>query len=422
MRVLVLNSGSSSLKFRLFDVPGVKAGGSPQVGRAVTQGAVKGIGGTATLEIGGLEQRAVWDTREVHDHVQALRWVVERLSGNPTEHPGEGPFGAVEAVGHRVVHGGDRFTEPVVITDAVEKEIDALSELAPLHNPACLAGIRGARAVLGSRIPMVAVFDTAFHRSLPDAARLYALPLELADRHHIRRYGFHGIAHASLAAGYAAHSGRPLDQSRLITLQLGNGCSITAIAGGRSVDTSMGFTPLEGLVMGTRTGDVDPTVVSYLAERERVPASDVEQWLNERSGLLGLSGRTNDMRELLRAASEERDSRAELAIELFCYRARKYLGAYLAALGGADAVVFGGGIGEAAPVIRARICEGMVWCGLRLDPGRNDAAVRLEPGRAARISADGTRPEAYVVAADEETWIARETARCVRAAGRGFTA
>ncbi|TLY40897.1 MAG: acetate kinase, partial [Nitrospirae bacterium] len=185
MRILVLNSGSSSLKFRLFDVPAVKAGGSPQLGRAVTQGAVKGIGGTATLEIGGLEQRAVWDTREVHDHVQALRWVVERLSGNPTEHPGEGQFVAVEAVGHRVVHGGDRFTEPVVITDAVEKEIDALSELAPLHNPACLAGIRGARAVLGSRIPMVAVFDTAFHRSLPDAARLYALPLELADRHHI---------------------------------------------------------------------------------------------------------------------------------------------------------------------------------------------------------------------------------------------
>src|SRR5207249_420057 len=236
------------------------------------------------------------------------------------------------------------------------KEIDALSELAPLHNPACLAGIRGARAVLGSRIPMVAVFDTAFHRSLPDAARLYALPLELADRHHIRRYGFHGIAHASLAAGFSAHTGRPLDQARLITLQLGNGCSITAIAGGRSVDTSMGFTPLEGLVMGTRSGDVDPTVVSYLAEREGVPAS---------------------------------------AVELFCYRARKYLGAYLAALGGADAVVFGGGIGEAAPVIRARICEGMVWCGLRLDPGRNDAAVRLEPGRAARISADGTRPEAY---------------------------
>src|SRR5256886_2079745 len=253
MRVLVLNSGSSSLKFRLFDVPGVKAGGSPQVGRAVTQGAVKGIGGTATLEIGGLEQRPVRDAKEVHDHVQALRWVFERLSGNPTEHPGEGPFGTVEAVGHRVVHGGDRFTEPVVITDAVEKEIDALSELAPLHNPACLAGIRGARAVLGSRIPMVAVFDTAFHRSLPDAARLYALPLELADRHHIRRYGFHGIAHASLAAGYAAHTGRPLDQSRLITLQLGNGCSITAIAGGRSVDTSMGFTPLEGLVMGTRS-------------------------------------------------------------------------------------------------------------------------------------------------------------------------
>src|SRR2546427_8471943 len=234
MRILVLNSGSSSLKFRLSAVPAVKAGGWLHLGRAVTQGAVKGIGGTATLEIGGLEQRPVRDAKEVHDHVQALRWVVERLSGNPTEHPGEGPFGAVEAVGHRVVHGGDRFTEPVVITDAVEKEIAALSELAPLHNPACLAGIRGARAVLGSRIPMVAVFDTAFHRSLPDAARLYALPLELADRHHIRRYGFHGIAHASLAAGYSPPTGPPLDQTRLVTLPLGDGWPIPAIAGGPS--------------------------------------------------------------------------------------------------------------------------------------------------------------------------------------------
>jgi len=414
-RILVLNCGSSSLKFRLFDVPAVKAGRALQAGRAVTQGAVKGIGGTATLEISGREPRTVRPDSEIRDHAQALRWVFEHLSGNRAAHPDGDPLGAVQAVGHRVVHGGDRFTESVVITEAVEKELDALIELAPLHNPACLAGIRGARAVLGSTVPMVAVFDTGFHRSLPDVARLYALPLELAERHRIRRYGFHGIAHASLAAGYAAHTGRPLDQVRLITLQLGNGCSITAIERGRSVDTSMGFTPLEGLVMGTRSGDVDPAVVSYLAERERVPASDVEHWLNERSGLLGLSGRTNDMRELLRAASEERDSRAQLAIDLFCYRARKYLGAYLAALGGADAIVFGGGIGEAAPVIRARICDGMAWCGLRLDPGRNDAAVGLEPGRAARISADGARPEAYVVAADEETWIARET---VRALGR----
>ena len=200
---------------------------------------------------------------------------------------------------------------------------------------------------------------------------------------------------------------------RLITLQLGNGCSVCAIAGGRSIDTSMGFTPLEGLVMGTRSGDVDPSIVSYLSDREKVGAAEVERWLNEQSGLLGLSGRSNDMREVLRAA-EQQDNRAAFAIDLFCYRVRKYLGAYLAALNGADAVIFSGGIGENAPEIRKRICQDMEWCGLTLDPDRNSRAVGLSPGHGAPISADKSRPAAYVVAADEETWIAMETARCVQ--------
>jgi acetate kinase len=304
--------------------------------------------------------------------------------------------------------------EPTVITEQVEAGIDALAELAPLHNPSCLAGIRGAKAVLGAGVPMVAVFDTAFHQTMPPVAKAYALPRELATRHRIRRYGFHGIAHASLAAGYAEATGRSLERARLITLQLGNGCSVTAIAGGQSVETSMGFTPLEGLVMGTRSGDVDASVVSYLCEREKVEPAEIERWLNERSGLLGVSGRSNDMRELLRAAGQEKDGRAEFAIELFCYRVRKYIGAYLAVLGGSDAVVFGGGIGENAPEIRARICEGMEWCGLRLDEARNRAAVGLAAGQAARINQDGASLETYVVAADEETWIARETARCVQ--------
>jgi acetate kinase len=202
----------------------------------------------------------------------------------------------------------------------------------------------------------------------------------------------------------------------LITLQLGNGCSVAAIAQGRSVETSMGFTPLEGLVMGTRSGDVDASIVSYLSEREKVEPAEVERWLNERSGLLGLSGRSPDMRELLRAAEQEQDERAKFAIDLFCYRVRKYLGAYLAVLGGADAVVFGGGIGENAPEVRDRICRNMDWCGLRLDPNRNRAAVGLTPGQAAQISTDDSCPTAYVVAADEETWIARETVRCVSSA------
>lgn len=402
MRVLVLNSGSSSLKFRLLDVLDGGPHGEMKLGRTLISGAVKGIGGTTTLEIVTEGGAASKKTQAVPDHSTAMRWVFEHLT-SPSQ---------IEAVGHRVVHGGERFSQSVVIDEAVLAEIEALSELAPLHNPASLAGIVGAREVLGSTIPMVAVFDTAFHQTLPPCARTYALPHELAARHHIRRYGFHGIAHASLVAGYAAFTGSTLVKDRLITLQLGNGCSVTAVARGKSVETSMGFTPLEGLVMGTRSGDLDPSIVSYLAHREKVEVSEVERWLNERSGLLGVSGRTNDMRELLQAAAQ--DERAALAIELFCYRARKYIGAYLAVLRGAEAIVFGGGIGERSPAIRARICTGMEWCGLLLDADLNMAAVDLPPGSAARISHDAAALAVYVVADDEETWIARETVRCLR--------
>ena len=373
----------------------------------LSQGAVKGIGGVATIEVTGRDGQRSTSTLGITDHTGALHKLFDRLT-----HSVE----TIEAVGHRVVHGGDQYVAPTMITEEVEIGIDRWSELAPLHNPPCLAGIRGAKAVLGPTTPMVAVFDTAFHQTMPGIARQYALPAELADRHRIRRYGFHGIAHASLAHGYEAFTGHRLEQARLITLQLGNGCSVTAIERGRSVETSMGFTPLEGLVMGTRSGDVDASVVSYLSEREKVSPAEVERWLNEGSGLLGVSGRSNDMRELLRAAEQEQDKRAEFAIDLFCYRVRKYLGAYLAVLEGADAILFGGGIGENAPEIRRRICEKMEWCGLKLDPGRNRAAVGLAPGRAANISADGSHPAAYVVAADEESWIARETVRCLKGA------
>lgn len=402
MRVLVLNSGSSSLKFRLLDVLDGGPHGEMKLGRTLISGAVKGIGGTTTLEIVTEGGAASKKTQAVPDHSTAMRWVFEHLT-SPSQ---------IEAVGHRVVHGGERFSQSVVIDEAVLAEIEALSELAPLHNPASLAGIVGAREVLSSTIPMVAVFDTSFHHTLPHAARIYALSHELAARHQIRRYGFHGTAHASLVAGYAAFTGSTLEKDRLITLQLGNGCSVTAIAGGKSVETSMGFTPLEGLVMGTRSGDIDPSIVSYLAQREKVDASEVERWLNEQSGLLGVSGRTNDMREL-EAAAQAHDERAALAIELFCYRARKYIGAYLAVLGGADAIVFGGGIGENSPLIRAIICTGMEWCGLFLDVERNKATVHLPPGSAARISQDAASLAAYVVADDEESWIARETVRCL---------
>jgi acetate kinase len=404
MRVLVLNSGSSSIKFRLVDATEDPTG-ALTIHAARLHGAVRGIGTVAEFELAVGSSAPSTTSTAIHDHGQALQVLFDRLSG---------PLRDVDVVGHRVVHGGARFLETTLITAEVEAEIETLSELAPLHNPSCLAGIRGARAAVGDGLPMVAVFDTAFHQTMPEVAKRYALPAELAEQHQIRRYGFHGIAHASLAAGYAEAAGRPLEQTRLITMQLGHGCSVTAIANGRSVETSMGFTPLEGLVMGTRSGDVDPAVVCYLVRRAGVEPAEVERWLNERSGLLGVSGRSSDMRDLLRAAAEEGDARAQFAISLFCHRVRKYVGAYLAVLGGADGVVFGGGIGENAPEIRARICSGMEWFGLRLDPLRNTEVSGLTHGQAARISAPGAGLAVYVVAADEETWIARETLQCLR--------
>jgi len=256
---------------------------------------------------------------------------------------------------------------------------------------------------------MVAVFDTAFHTTLPEHARHYAIPWDLASKHAIRRYGFHGTSYRSVLSRYAEITGTPPERATLIALHLGAGCSAAAIRAGQSVDTSMGFTPLEGLVMGTRAGDLDPAIVSYLARAERTSAEEVVQWLNDRSGLLGISGRSRDVRDLLSSD----DPRARLAIQMFCYRARKYLGAYLAALGGAEAVVFTGGIGEHSPEVRAEICSGMEWCGLAIDPERNRAAV----GREAMIGAVGARIGAFVIPADEEIVIARDTVACLE--GRG---
>ncbi len=314
----------------------------------------------------------------------------------------------LDAVGHRVVHGGDRFTAATRLDAATVAAIEALSELAPLHNAAAVSAITTARAALGA-VPMVAVFDTAFHHTLPDYAASYALPTELARRHHIRRYGFHGIAHQQLATRYEEFGITAAPGAKLITVHLGNGCSVAAIRHGQSVDTSMGFTPLEGLMMGTRCGDIDPSVVPYLMRREAVSADTVEDWLNHRSGLLGVSGRSNDMRVLLAAMAD--DPAARLAVEMFCYRVSKYIGAYLTVLGGADALIFSGGIGEHCPPVRTRVCERLSWCGIHLDAQRN-AVV----GREALISTDGRTP-VYVIPADEELLIARETLRCLGDAG-----
>jgi acetate kinase len=315
---------------------------------------------------------------------------------------------SIDAIGHRVVHGGKHFPRTTLVDETVTEAIESLEEMAPLHNPPSIAGIRAARAAAGRSVPMVAVFDTSFHATLPDRASLYAIPYELSMRHGIRRYGFHGISYQYLLSRYCALTGMPPGEATFVAFHLGNGCSAAAIRRGASVDTSMGFTPLEGLVMGTRSGDIDPAIFGFLAHEERLSPEEVERILNRQSGLLGLSGLGRDMRDLLGHAGD--DARAQLAVEIFCYRARKYLGAYLAALGGADAIVFSGGIGENASEIRAGILDGMEWFGIRIDPSRN----RETTGKEGEIGAPDSRLRVFVIPADEELVIARETAACLR--------
>ncbi len=403
MNVLAVNCGSSSLKFLL---AAVEDGADAQ--RLIASGSVNGIGGGATLDFRTAGSGQLAERRAVDGEVEAAHAVLDWLGGLPAAD------GRIDASGHRIVHGGTQFDGPAVVDAAVLRAIDQLSELAPLHNGPAVAALRAVNAALGPNVPAVVTFDTAFHRTLPPRAGLYALPLDLMQRHGIRRYGFHGLAHRWMVERFAAVSGRPAGQSKLITLQLGSGCSLAAIDGGRSIDTSMGFTPLEGLMMGTRSGDLDPALPAFLASRERIDNAAVEHLLNSDSGLLGVSGSSADMRRLLEAEAA-RDEHAALAIEMFCYRVRKGIGAYLAALGGAGAVIFGGGIGEHAPEIRARICAGMEWCGLALDPARNGAARGVE----ARISADGAGLDAWVITVDEERLFVRDTAACLAAARRG---
>lgn len=411
MNVLAINSGSSSLKFKLVEFGSSTDAADSRHPNIRYEGSVEAIGPTARLMLRHGGKTVVQATDTVSTHAEAVQRLMQMLEQSSKL---EGRDFSIDVVGHRLVHGGEQFREPVVIDDEVMTAIEHMAELAPLHNPGSIAWIEGARAVLGSHLPMVAVFDTAFHGSMPLVATSYAIDQDLAKKHGIRRYGFHGIAHASMAGICAAAVNRPLASLRLITLQLGNGCSATAIDRGRSVDTSMGFTPLEGLMMGTRSGDLDPAVVGHLVRREGLSVDEVERLLNERSGLLGLSSLSGDMRELLKAAEGKPDSRAALALNLFCYRVRKYIGSYLAVLGGADALVFGGGIGERSAVIRARICDGMDWCGIRLDPARNQAVVDLNSGDAMKSSEEDAPLACYVAGVGEEVEIARATLECAR--------
>ena len=408
MNILVLNCGSSTVKFQIISTDLEKIANNND--RRLVRGVIEHIGGEAICTMEAENKPKSRTTAQLRDLRSTVDFILRWACGS-----GEGPedirsVSDIHAVGHRVVHGGERFTQSVMINDDVLKSLDDCIDLAPLHNPANIKGIIASRDLLGKAIPQVSVFDTAFHQTLPEHAFLYALPYQLYRRHKVRRYGFHGTSHRYVAYRYRTIRDIPREQVNIITIHLGNGCSATAIKGGNSIDTSMGMTPLEGLVMGTRSGDIDPSILDFLATKEGLTSHELESLLNKQSGLLGISGLTNDMRELLEEAHENKDRRAILAITIFCYRVRKYIGAYLAATGGTDAIIFTGGIGENAPEIRSQICEGLNWMGLEIDQSRN---MELTGGSEGSFSKPGSRLTAYVIPTDEELLIARDTARCV---------
>jgi acetate kinase len=408
MNILVLNCGSSTVKFQLIatDLDAI----SKNEDKRLARGAIERIGGEAiiTLRTEGKEQRR--STELLRDMRAAVDYIIRWASSEEAGIAGIRSVADIHAVGHRVVHGGEKFKQSVVITNEVLRGIEDMIELAPLHNPANIKGIQAAKELFGPGLPQVAVFDTAFHQTLPETAYLYAIPYQFYRRHKVRRYGFHGTSHRYVAYRYRQLRNIARSQTNIITLHLGNGCSAAAIRAGDSIDTSMGMTPLEGLVMGTRSGDIDPAIFDFLSVKEGMSIHQLETMLNKQSGLIGISGLTNDMRELLEEARENNDRRARLAIEIFCYRVRKYIGAYLAAMNGADAIVFTGGIGENSAEIRALICRGLEWAGLELDRERN-AGCTL--GAEDLISTESSRLAAYVIPTDEELLIARDTVRSV---------
>ena len=407
MIVLVLNAGSSSLKFQLVRTDLLCI--ANHLDEKLARGTIERIGGEAVFTLRGRGDAVSRGSAPMRDVRAAIEYIVTWLASAESG-PVIGSVGEIQAVGHRVVHGGERFQRSVRIDDAVLRGMEDMIELAPLHNPHNLKGVAAARAVLGAELPNVAVFDTAFHHTLPETAYLYAIPYQLYRRHKVRRYGFHGTSHRYVAYRWRELTLVAREATRIITLHLGNGCSACAIDGGNSVDTSMGFTPLEGLVMGTRSGDLDPAVLEFLGVKEGLSPIEVDSLLNKNSGLLGLSGLTNDMRELLAEAHENNDRRARLAIDIFCYRARKYIGAYLAALGGADAILFAGGIGENAAEVRAQILRGLEWAGIEIDEEANN---RMVGGAEGRITTHSSRLAAWVIPTDEELLIARDTFRVV---------
>ncbi len=397
MKVLVINCGSSSLKYQVFDMANEVV---------LAKGIVEKIGleGSFLKYRRGNEDNITIEA-EISDHEVGIKLVFEALTN-----PNYGVLkdvSEIEAVGHRVVHAGEKYAGSVAIDEDVMQALRECIELAPLHNPPNIIGIEAAQRLMPN-VTHVGVFDTAFHQTMPEYAFLYALPYDMYKQYGIRRYGFHGTSHNYVASRAAAVLGRPLSELKLITCHLGNGASVTAVDGGKSVDTSMGFTPLEGLIMGTRSGDLDPAIVSFLMDKEGMNPEQANNFLNKKCGVFGISGVSSDFR-VIEEAAEQGNKRAQIAMDMFAYRVRKYIGAYAAAMGGVDAIVFTAGLGENSPEMRAAICQGLGFIGIEVDEAKNK--VR---GKEVDISTEQARVRTLLIPTNEELMIARDTVELAR--------
>lgn len=397
MNVLVLNAGSSSLKYQLINV---------ETHEVLAKGICERVGSAEAFHKHGIDENEVVIDTPMPDHNAAMALVLEALTSGPTK--AIDSLDDIDAVGHRVVQGGKYFDRSVLIDDDVIAKIDELAELAPLHNKAALMGIEACREQMPGK-PMVAVFDTSFFQTIPPKAYMYPLPYELYEKHAIRKYGAHGTSHRYIAERAAAFMDEPLEDLKLITCHLGNGCSISAIDHGMAVDTSMGLTPLDGLMMGTRCGAIDPAIVPFIMEKENLTAAEVNDLMNKKSGLLGISGISNDLRSV-RQASEEGDERAQLAYDMYSNSAKKYIGQYIAVMGGVDAIVLTAGVGENCDKMRRMIFAGLQPLGIKIDLEKNRAGLRGER----EISTDDSEVRIVIIPTDEEYMIARDTYQLVK--------
>ncbi len=392
MKVLVVNCGSSSIKYQLFNMTDESVLAKGLVERIGLQGSI------LTHQPAGKDKVVL--TADISNHSIGIRMVLGALTD--AQHGVIKSMDEIGAIGHRVVHGGEKFADSVLITPAVMNALEECIEMAPLHNPPNILGINACSELMPGK-PQVGVFDTAFHQTMPKYAFLYGLPYEAYEKYGVRRYGFHGTSHKYVSQKAAEMMGQHVTNLRIITCHLGNGASITAIKHGKSIDTSMGFTPLEGLVMGTRCGEIDPAIIPYLMKKEGMSPDQVDNYLNKKSGVLGISGISSDFRDIEQAANDGNE-RASLALEVFAHKVRKYIGGYVAVMGGVDAIVFTAGLGENSITMRDHVCQGLEYLGTRVDPVKNN--VR---GKAQDISVDGAKVKIFVIPTNEELVIARDT-------------